>query len=213
MTVDILQLPIPDWGLICPRCRYLLRGLPEHRCPECGLKFDLEQLVQPWTRLRDPRFTGAERPLPDFGLLCPACRRPLAGAPDHACPHCGAPFDPQAWRPPGQWFILDREHCGTLPMLGVMALLSTEQVPFLPVNERSLAEVVLGQHAIMEGVKAPTEFCFEVRWLLRRALLEMQAVRAAANRAEWRCAHCRELNPANFEICWKCEGVRSDSSK
>ncbi len=27
-------------GLHCPRCDYDLRGLPEDRCPECGIPFD-----------------------------------------------------------------------------------------------------------------------------------------------------------------------------
>ncbi len=208
MTVDILQLPIPDWGLICPRCRYLLRSLPEHRCPECGLKLDMEQLVQPWTRIRDPRYTGRERPLPDFGLLCPSCGQPLVGARDDACPHCRQPFDLEACHPPRPWFVLDPSVCGPLPMLGVMALLAAEQVPFIPVNERTLAEIVLGYHPLMEGVKAPSEFYFEVRWLIRRAIKEAAAARAMAGHGQWRCPHCQELNPPNFEICWKCEEGR-----
>ena len=68
MDIDLNTLPIPDWGLICPKCRYPLVGLPAHRCPECGTEFDMADVVQTWHRLRDPRFTGHELPLPDFGL-------------------------------------------------------------------------------------------------------------------------------------------------
>ncbi len=32
-----------DRDVACPRCRYNLRGLPEPRCPECGLTFPPEQ--------------------------------------------------------------------------------------------------------------------------------------------------------------------------
>jgi hypothetical protein len=35
--------PAQDRDLICPRCRYNLRGLTLPRCPECGLTFDDEQ--------------------------------------------------------------------------------------------------------------------------------------------------------------------------
>jgi hypothetical protein len=32
-------------GLHCPLCRYDVRGLPEPRCPECGHRFDWEELT------------------------------------------------------------------------------------------------------------------------------------------------------------------------
>ena len=36
--------------LFCPRCRYNLTGLVEHRCPECGTPFDplMLALAPPW---------------------------------------------------------------------------------------------------------------------------------------------------------------------
>ncbi|MEM9916089.1 MAG: hypothetical protein AAF911_14130 [Planctomycetota bacterium] len=41
------QLPIPDLGLGCPNCRYPVVGLSVHRCPECGTRFRLEDLIPP----------------------------------------------------------------------------------------------------------------------------------------------------------------------
>ena len=34
------ELPIPNMGWHCAKCRYPLRGLPRHICPECGTAFD-----------------------------------------------------------------------------------------------------------------------------------------------------------------------------
>ncbi|MFW6060913.1 MAG: hypothetical protein ACODAQ_12100, partial [Phycisphaeraceae bacterium] len=38
-------LPVPDLGLGCKRCGYPLAGLTEHRCPECGRPFTLEEYL------------------------------------------------------------------------------------------------------------------------------------------------------------------------
>ncbi len=38
-------LPVPDLGFACPDCGYPLAGLTEHRCPECGRPFELEQFI------------------------------------------------------------------------------------------------------------------------------------------------------------------------
>jgi len=35
-----------------------------------------------------------------------------------------------------------------------------------------------------------------------KALAESTA--ADAERSEWRCPHCREVNAGSFEICWAC---------
>jgi hypothetical protein len=122
MDVDLTQLPIPDWGLTCPECFYPLKGLPSHRCPECGTTLDMPSLVHTWTRLRAPRFTGEELPLPDFGLHCKRCDAPLVGATEHRCGACDTPFDIYAGYPTQPWFVLDKQLCGDLPVAGVQAL-------------------------------------------------------------------------------------------
>jgi rubrerythrin len=40
-----VRRPIPDIGLVCPKCAYLLKGLREQRCPECGNPFDLVRMI------------------------------------------------------------------------------------------------------------------------------------------------------------------------
>ena len=208
MDVDLAQLPIPDWGLTCPGCGYLLRGLPVHRCPECGEPIAIEALIRSWTRLRDPRFTGRESPLPDFGLRCPQCDHPLVGAVGSACGHCGAAFDPAVWRPHGAWFVLDAELCGALPIAGVQALLAAEGVPYFPVMEMTISEIYGGQSIMVNRLRVPSEFYFEVRWLLQSERREVEAVRAAGEQTQWRCSHCGEDNPGHFEVCWSCERAR-----
>lgn len=44
--------PAPNWATVereieCPLCRYNLRGLVEPRCPECGYRFDWDELLHP----------------------------------------------------------------------------------------------------------------------------------------------------------------------
>jgi rubrerythrin len=212
VDIDLEQLPIPNWGLVCPQCGYLLQGLPQHRCPECGAAFSVEDLVRPWTRLRSPRFTGHESPLPDFGLMCATCGQALAGAREHTCPHCGAPFDPEHRRPPETWFVLDARLCGQLPIPCVQALLTTEGVPNFPVTERTVGQIYGGQSIVLAGLRVPSEFYFEVLWLIRRARIDMAAARAAGEQNQWRCPQCGEENPAHFEVCWHCEQPRSSGT-
>jgi membrane protease subunit (stomatin/prohibitin family) len=211
MEIDLNQLPIPDWGLHCPRCHYALRGLPSHRCPECGLAFDISTLIGPWTRLRPPRFTGDELPLPNFGLLCAACGDELAGAATHVCPHCGETFDPQALRPAGEWFAVDARLCGALSIMGVQALLAAETVPHVPAQGQALAGIV-GGSAPGFALRVLSEFYFEVLWILQGARREARKARASRATGRWSCVQCGQKNPANFDICWNCEAARPDSA-
>jgi len=58
-TVDALLVDDqPDWDAIdfevmCSRCGYNLRLLPEPRCPECGLRFDWRVILDAWARRSD----------------------------------------------------------------------------------------------------------------------------------------------------------------
>jgi hypothetical protein len=42
---DPEALPVPDLGLRCLTCGYNLAALPEHRCPECGRAFTMEDHI------------------------------------------------------------------------------------------------------------------------------------------------------------------------
>lgn len=207
MTVDIHQLPIPDWGLVCPRCKYALLGLPSHRCPECGLDLNMEEIVQTWTRLRPPRLTGQERPLPDFGLHCRTCDAALAGATDDGCPACGGAFEMADWRPTQDWFVIDADLRGDMPPATVVPLLAEAQVPYVRrvQGEGTLREIYLGPRMTPESVAAPREFYFEVRALLCEARAAMAAARTAR---AWTCPACGKRVPGNFDVCWSCETPR-----
>jgi len=42
---DPHTLPVPDLGFGCRQCGYPLANLSEHRCPECGRAFTLEEYI------------------------------------------------------------------------------------------------------------------------------------------------------------------------
>ena len=76
MTLDATTA---DDALACPLCGYDLRGLPEHRCPECGHAFDPDALRQardarrPWFFEHAPRGRRARA----FGLTTRAALDPV----------------------------------------------------------------------------------------------------------------------------------------
>jgi hypothetical protein len=43
--VDRDEFPECDFPVYCPDCSYLLHGLPEDRCPECGFEYDRGRLL------------------------------------------------------------------------------------------------------------------------------------------------------------------------
>jgi len=207
MEIDLDQLPIPDWGLLCPVCRYPLRGLPEHRCPESGLEFDMRNVVKPWHRLRAPRFAGDELPFPDFGLRCEVCRSPLAGAPTRVCPQCAAPFSPEDFRPQSNTFLVDPAMVGQLTLAGVEALLAADYVPYQRAAGKGLSEIYGLSSPAGSQLLVPAEFYFEVRWLIQRTAAAIQQRREHPD-AEWTCPSCGESVPMHFDLCWKCQTPR-----
>ncbi len=205
MEIDLNTLPIPDWDVRCPRCKYPLRGLPAHRCPECGAVLDMQSLVRTWTRLREPQFTGRERPLPDFGLRCGGCGASLAGAAESQCAVCGRAFDVEAARPARRWFLVDRDLTGELPLPIVEMLLETERVPFVVYGGRTAVEIYMGSRSLGSRILVDSDFYFDVRWLLQRERSRLAARRAGPEPAAWRCEACGEDVPGHFDVCWNCQ--------
>ncbi|MCP4245906.1 MAG: hypothetical protein GY778_02550 [bacterium] len=199
---DLSQLPIPNWGMSCPQCGYPLRGLPTHRCPECGRNLDIPELVKPWTRLRAPRFDGTEDPLPDLGLACPDCDELWAGATGGHCPDCGRPMDVASLRPGPAWFEVTPELLGRLPGPMIESVLSAEEVPHL-VRETHNPFVPGTWHLML-----PSEFFFEFLYLVQEIHTRTQAERSVTGSKPWPCPACAEENPPGFDVCWSCQEPR-----
>lgn len=204
MEIDIHQLPIPNWDLACPRCQYSLNGLPQHRCPECGLQLHMDRIVTTATRLRPPHWTGHETPIPRCGLLCQTCRAPLDHLPALACGNCGAAVDPADYRPPREWFEVDTAIAGRVPLIAVEPLLAAEQIPFVREDTKRLREHYFGPEVASARLRVPSEFFFEVLVLLRRTEDAMDTARSAADAIGWICPKCHEGVPQHFEMCWNC---------
>ncbi len=204
MDVDIHQLPIPDWGLHCPNCDYLLVGLPEHRCPECGTQLDMEGLCGTWATLRPPRYGGKELPLPDFGLTCRSCGAPLAGCATFHCGVCRRSFDPQRDAPLRPWFTIDSSLAAEIPLALLPIRFAEEEIPFVPEPGKLFRDLALGSRSIGGALRVPRAYYFDVLELLERLRREMRAARELPLGGDWRCARCGENVPAHFETCWNC---------
>lgn len=206
MFVDPMTLPIPEaCDLVCPRCRYPLRGLPSHVCPECGLTLDIPALTRSWTRWRLPRITGHESPLPDIGLVCARCQTPLAGSAGGRCGACGEPFDIESHRPNKAWAPLDPSSRFGLAAPVVEMLLASEQIPYVAGENKTALEHYMGTPAGTGRLLIARDFYFEALALLAATRREMDTQRGAP----WRCAKCGEESPGDFEVCWSCGAERA----
>lgn len=202
MSFDVNQLPIPDWGLHCPKCSYPLRGLPSHRCPECGASLMMQEIVQTWTRLRDPTYSGQELPIPDFGLACPHCGMALAGTLTHRCVQCAESIDMEAFRPNRKWFEADL-WTGANPVAGnIDELLATDMIPYTRAIGRTASDVFLARGASVGVLYVSSEFFFDFLAHMRQMRIDRATV--AEKRPDWTCPSCAEIVPGNFEICWNC---------
>jgi hypothetical protein len=208
--------PIIILGLVCPKCGYSLTGLTVNRCPECGSDFDLQRLFEDLhstethgrvqmlgpsdhhLQRREPQLTGRERPLPDLLLYCRACTRPLAGAEAGVCPFCGAPFKIGDYVPEGE--VVDMSPF-VPPYLGSRAcwILYENKIPYVTLSEQIWGGL------IRLRARVPRAFFFDALHALANA---MPAVRARTG--DWQCPTCREMLPASFDLCWRCNTERSD---
>ena len=209
--------PIPDIGLICPNCDYSLTGLDNSRCPECGVRFSLREMLEDsgaggvsgllntddpidhHLKRREPSFTGDERPLPDFGLLCARCNQTLAGTTAQRCPHCGEPFEMTDYTGNRDWVALDW-YVPAQGMSSVRGELYAAQIPYL-LDRARLSSLYTGL-VISKGsaLRVPREFFFDALYAIREASRPPEA----CAREAWTCPACEQGVPAGFEVCWSC---------
>lgn len=199
---------MPDWDLLCPTCRYPLKGLPAHRCPECGAALDIPAIVRPWSRLRPPQFTGEEEAFPDFGLHCGACAEPLAGAEHRECPHCQSPFNPREFVPRHEWFAVTAAMCGGLPTQIVELILEQQYIPFVTHDHKTMFDIYMGSRSVGAQMLVHREFYFDMLWHIRAKQTELAQRQAAGSGKTWTCPACREEVPDHFDLCWSCQHER-----
>ncbi len=224
----ITHRPIPDIGLVCPVCDYSLTGLLDTRCPECGTRFSVGGLLesqsafepsvpagpgQPsdyYKKRREPMYTGCERPLPDFGLICDACEASLGGAEDDRCPHCGERFDLEAIVPDNEWVdVADFGPRGS-PQIA-RTILYMAEVPFVADNA-GLDHLYGGVISVFSRrLRVPREFFFDALRAFAEARAEEES--DVPQRADWICPECGEEVPGEFDLCWSCNTPYPDDSE
>lgn len=224
---DILHLlaehkPIAPVGLTCPFCEYSLTGLTLNRCPECGHPFSVRVMLEKrvrWARdpsggiieydhhlkKREPSFTGRERPLPDFGLICTSCGAPLAGAEDDRCPACNQPFDIHNIGQQDDWVDIS-PYVSPRMVPVVRTVLYDAKVPYV-VDDASLHRLYGGLVSIgSAAIRVPREFILDALYALSFAAKPPSLYVDQA----WSCPNCGQQVPAGFEICWNCNAACPD---
>jgi rubrerythrin len=218
-----MHRPIPDIGLTCTECGYLLTGLVDERCPECGTGFSVAEMLEDWghtstpsltlladpsdhhVKKRDPTFTGHERPLPEFGLVCAECDQALTGADGDTCPACGHPFDLAGLVGDEEWVDVADFVPGHVRGLAKTILYGTE-IPYL-MDDAKLSQLYSGKTQFLaRALRVPREFLFDALY----ALASAGEPPAAHAQDEWVCPACNELVPAGFEVCWNCNATHPD---
>lgn len=203
MDLDAYRsLPIPPWlDLNCPQCAYPLRGLPEHRCPECGAAFNIDELVTETTPLRPPEITARTRPVPHLGLECDGCGYPLRGLPGDQCPECGREFSLTDYIPPEPWGDVSGAASAAETLL-MLSRLRSLGIPCMLTESKGAqgADVLIGTAGKLLRVRR--DYYLDA----------LAAVTEAAEKPgeSWLCPHCGERVPGNFEVCWKCQHGREE---
>lgn len=93
--------PVPDLGLRCRQCEYLLTGLTGDTCPECGSPFDLATFIDPEVdglrpcgHSKNPRWENVCQICGNVvPRICPRCGYEIKGmGARQPCPECGMPY-------------------------------------------------------------------------------------------------------------------------
>ncbi len=148
-------------------------------------------------------------PMPDLGLRCISCGYPLAALPSHRCPECGTDVDFEAYIPPGDFPLLIYEGREVLLTAEIGDALRTARIPFI--HLMGPAEALYGLYSATHQksrVGVPRGLYFDALYALRQRQLGVTSASGSVVADDWVCAHCREENPGNFELCWHCEAAR-----
>ena len=168
------------------------------------LERDPDAELYDWSNLPAPRYTGAELPIPDFGLACAECGCPLAGWTRFECPDCATPVDLPAMLPDKPMICVYRAPQWDQGRM-VKLILDTNNVPCRLAND-ALAHAY-GEIPMLTGyneVLVPRSHYFDALYTLRHDWPEGPAVSAD----EWSCPECGERCPGTFELCWNCSAER-----
>lgn len=80
--VDPNRFSEDEFPVVCPKCDYALRGLPDGRCPECGTEFDRGRLlVQQYVTALQKTFRRQAAWWEKHGLAMIAGFQAILGAP------------------------------------------------------------------------------------------------------------------------------------
>ncbi|WP_394129820.1 DUF2007 domain-containing protein [Shewanella maritima] len=74
--------------------------------------------------------------------------------------------------------------------------------------------VELKGEALMGGVgELPVDMQNVELWVMEQQLELAQSVLDSqdAQRPQWQCMQCHEINDGNFELCWQCSAQKSES--
>jgi len=158
-------------------------------------------------------FDPESLPVPDLGLQCLACQYRLTGLMVHRCPECGRPFTLDEHIPPGDWPILSVEGAAARATPEVLAIMRAAQIPIMPMTD--MASALYGLSGDFSSVPrlavARTAYWDAIHLILRHHQGESIDLPPPADDVDWTCAGCGEANPANFEVCWQCDGIRPAS--
>ena len=155
-------------------------------------------------------FDPESLPVPDLGLRCLACQYQLTGLMVHRCPECGRAFTLEEHIPPGDWPIMIVDGQGVPATSDAIALLKAAKVPIFPFSSADTAPHGMSRHygGTPDIRVARIAYWDAVHLITRHQRGEPIDLPPPAGDVEWTCAGCGEANPANFEVCWQCDGDR-----
>ena len=149
-------------------------------------------------------------PVPDLGFVCRKCKYPLANLAEHRCPECGRAFTLEEYIPDGPTPLLIAGGEQVRATAGVVELLRTYQIPYVEHTgpfEAMLGSIRLARREHGPPIGVPRDRYLEAIDLIRRQKLgePMPEPPAPPTGEDWTCAHCGEINPSNFDVCWNCD--------